>query len=133
MLGFIFLDSKSIVFYIPVMSVLMLDSQCMLISKYPSLSRIFCLQNFSFFDPFFSGKYEKLFSSLYSLYSLITRKRQKNNILCSLCLLPSYVFVQREALTKVAQLRNFIRFFHTRPRRNLLSDFQIGSNNFRFS
>ena len=57
--------------------------------------------------------------------------KDKNNILCSLCLFLSYVFVQREALKKIAQLINFVRFSHTLS--EFLSDFQIGTNNFRFS
>ena len=56
--------------------------------------------------------YSKIFNVICD--SLIL-KQIKSNILGSLCLFLSYVFVQREALKKVAQLRNFVRFFHTKP------------------
>ena len=54
-------------------------------------------------------------------------ERDKNNILCS-CL--CYVFVQREALTKIAQLINFVRFSHTRPWVNFCQIFKLGPTTF---
>ena len=92
--------SKSIVCYIPGMCVLMLNSQCTLhdnqiffpIPYLPPLKTCF-------FDPFFSGKYEKLFSSLYSLYSLITWKRQKATF-CAHCVYSLAMFSSKERLER---------------------------------
>ena len=74
--------------------------QSMHVDKQISFSITYLLPSkLQLFDPFFSGKYEKLFSSLYSLYSLITWKRQKATF-CAHCVYSLAMFSSKERLER---------------------------------